>query len=211
MKSHGPLHAPFWEIYGQLQAGGHLEDYKKVGLRLVAALMRLMVHQLTFQRAEKALHGCIVIPASDAIHTGLDAMVPQQGLIGAIRVLAALVGVVDETCFGLASPDSHLQGTNRQRSRHSPQHGPADDLVGVQVQDSRQVEPPLIARSCLPWSDVTSGALSKRCACSLVSQRPIRCPSARTPFTALIPLAAASDRASSSASSRPSLRITESL
>ena len=32
------LRAPFWEIYGQLQAGGHLEDYKQVGKTLLCSL-----------------------------------------------------------------------------------------------------------------------------------------------------------------------------
>jgi hypothetical protein len=79
-----------------------LDVEEQIGLRLVAASIHPMVDQLTFQRAEEAFHGRIVVPASDAIHTGLDAMVPQQGLIGAIRVLAALIGVMDETCPWLA-------------------------------------------------------------------------------------------------------------
>jgi len=62
--------------------------------------------------------------------------------VDAIRVLAALVGVMDEICSWLASTNGHLQGTNRQRSRHPLRHGPAHDLAGVQVQDGRQVEPP---------------------------------------------------------------------
>ena len=41
---------------------------EQVRLRLVAGLVDSMVYQLTFQRAEKAFHGRIIIPSPDSIH-----------------------------------------------------------------------------------------------------------------------------------------------
>ena len=60
---------------------------------LVAGVIHTMMDQFTFQRAEEALHRRIVIPGADAIHAHLETMVLQQGLIGTVRVLTALIGV----------------------------------------------------------------------------------------------------------------------
>jgi hypothetical protein len=73
-----------------------------------------MVDQFTFQRAEEGLQRCIVIPSAGAIHAHVDTMVLQQGLIGTIRVLAALVGVVDEASRWLTFPKGHLQSSDGQ-------------------------------------------------------------------------------------------------
>ena len=77
-----------------------LDVVEEIGPCLFSGLVHTVVHPFALQRAEEAFHGCIVIPGTDTVHAHLDAMVLQQRLIGAIRVLATLIGVVDQASFG---------------------------------------------------------------------------------------------------------------
>jgi hypothetical protein len=79
-------------------------------------------------------------------------MVLQQGLIGTIRVLAALVGVVDEASRWLTFPKGHLQSSDGQPCRYASRHGPTDNATSVQVQDSSQIEQfLLVTRGLCSW------------------------------------------------------------
>jgi hypothetical protein len=63
---------------------------------LVAGMIDMIVHQFTFQTAEEAFHERIVVRAPNTVHACLGTMFLQQRLTGSIRILAALIGVVDE-------------------------------------------------------------------------------------------------------------------
>ena len=81
-----------------------------------------MMDQFAFQRAEEAFHWRIVVPGADAIHARADTMVLQQDLIGTVRVLTALIGMVDEAGTWLTLANGHLQGTDGQVCRHPFRH-----------------------------------------------------------------------------------------
>jgi len=66
-----------------------------VRARLVTGPIFNMMHALAFRGTEEALHRCIVVPSADTVHARLDAMGCQQHLIASIRVLTALLRVVD--------------------------------------------------------------------------------------------------------------------
>ena len=61
----------------------------------ITSVIDTMVYPFAFQRAKEALHRRIVVPTADAVHARLDAMGCQQHLIASIRVLTALLRVVD--------------------------------------------------------------------------------------------------------------------
>ena len=48
---------------------------EKVGTGLVAGMEHTIMHPFAFQGTEEAFHRGIVVPASDAVHAGLDVVV----------------------------------------------------------------------------------------------------------------------------------------
>ena len=119
-----------------------LDVIEHVCPRLGAGVIPALVDQFALQRAEEAFHRGIVVPASSRVHTGTEAVIPEQCLILSVSVLASLIRVVYEAGVGLALDKSHLQSRYCQITRHPIRHGPADDAPGVHVQDHSQVEPP---------------------------------------------------------------------
>ena len=58
--------------------------------RFASGLVALVVHQFTLQAAEETLHGRIIVPSANTIHTRCHPMLFQQSLIFLVSVLAAL-------------------------------------------------------------------------------------------------------------------------
>ena len=123
-----------------------LDVEEHVSLRLVARVIHTVMHQFALQRTEEALHRRIVVPTTDTVHTGLDAVVLKQRPIRAVGVLTALIRMVDQAGPGLTLTESHLQGVYGQATRHLVRHAPAHDAPGVQVQDGGQVQLSFLGR-----------------------------------------------------------------
>lgn len=113
---------------------------------LVMGTVLAVIYQVARERPDEALHRCIVLPTADAIHAGADTVSLQQGLIGMVRVVAALIGVVDEASLWLTSLDGQLQGGQRQIAGRTVRDVRADDAPGVQIQDDGQIQPPFLHR-----------------------------------------------------------------
>ena len=67
-----------------------------------------------FQAAEKGLGHGIVPAVTPATHTGLQLVGQAETLPVIAAILTALVGVDDHSVFGLAAPNRHQQGIQRQ-------------------------------------------------------------------------------------------------
>ena len=63
---------------------------EKIGSRLLSRLIDAMMYSLALQGCEEALHRGIVVPAPDAVHAGLDAVIFKQRPVLLVSVLAAL-------------------------------------------------------------------------------------------------------------------------
>src|SRR5580765_1642815 len=91
-----------------------------------------LVDEFGFQRAEEALHGCIVPAISLAAHRLDDGGVRQNIPVVAGGVLAAAVGMMDETrSRGAAAGCAAMV----RLGAHVVAHGPADHLAGEEVED----------------------------------------------------------------------------
>jgi hypothetical protein len=64
---------------------------EQIGLRLVLGTIGTVMDELAFHGAEEAFHECVIIPRADSVHAGLDAMSPQQRLIGSVGILGSSV------------------------------------------------------------------------------------------------------------------------
>ena len=131
---------------------------EQVGPGVVARVIHMMMHPFALERAKEAFHRRIVVPGPDAVHTRLDPMVLQQGLVGRGRVLAALIRMMDETRSRPPLADSHPQGIQGQGAGHAVRHGPADDPAAVEVQNSSQVEPAFPSRDVGDTCTCSAGA-----------------------------------------------------
>ena len=105
-----------------------------------------LVDELGFQCAEKALHRGIVPAIRLAAHRLGDGGRPQDLAVIASGVLAAAIGVMNETRPWTAPLDCHGQGGDGEFGAHMLAHRPADDFSGEQIEDHGQVEPALAGR-----------------------------------------------------------------
>ena len=119
----------------------HFDVIEQVGPGLTTSLVYAMIHPLPFQSTKETLHRRVVIPGAYSIHADLNAVGAQQFLIPAIRVLAALVRMMDQIRTWLALAERHIQSIHGQGVGHPVRHTPAHDPPAVQVQDSRQIKP----------------------------------------------------------------------
>jgi hypothetical protein len=67
----------------------------------------------------------------------------QQRLIGARRVLAAAIGVMQHTAARPTPRERHRERVARERAVERMSHGPADHAPGGEIQHDRQVQPAL--------------------------------------------------------------------
>jgi len=64
---------------------------------------KTMVHTFRFERGEEAFHGGVVVTVASAAHADGNTVSDQQALIVGAGVLAAPVGVVQQTCLRAAT------------------------------------------------------------------------------------------------------------
>jgi len=105
----------------------------------VAGGIGAQIDQFAFQRTKEASHGRIVVPGAYAVHADLEAAVLEQRLIGAVGVLTALVGMVNQAREWLALLECHLRGRECQLAVDPFRHGPADNATRIQVEDRGQI------------------------------------------------------------------------
>src|SRR5471030_118486 len=111
--------------------------------RVSPGRVALMVHQLVFQAAPEALHGRVVVAVPPARHGWLHAELLHQFLIVVSAVLAAAVGVMNQSRCRAFVAHGLPQCRCRQLLRHAFVHCVAHQLTGVHVLDAGQVKPAL--------------------------------------------------------------------
>ena len=91
-----------------------LDVFKDVQSGLGPGGILLMKDQLSFEGAEETFDRGIVITVTPAAHTSHHARSCQQSLVLIAGVLAAPIGMVQQTRGRLANCNGHLQGINDQ-------------------------------------------------------------------------------------------------
>src|SRR5919106_1431154 len=120
-----------------------LDVVEQLADRLLARPVLAVVLQLGLQRAEEALSHGVVVAVATATHARLKTPARQLLLIAGARVLATAIAVVQQAQLGPALPQSHRQSSSRQLRRQALAHRPAHHAPRAQIQQHRQIQPPL--------------------------------------------------------------------
>ncbi len=99
------------------------------------------IQQFAFEGGEEAFTQGIVKAITDRAHGRADASVAAAATKGKGRVLATMVGMVDDV-LGAALPDSHLQSLQDQLGAQVGCHGPADNPAAPGVEHDGQIQEP---------------------------------------------------------------------
>ena len=95
------------------------------------------------QRAPETFHGRVVVAVALAAHRGAYPEAVQQTPERTGAVLAAAVHMMQHAGRRPLGRHSAQQGLADQMLGHAPCHGVADDLPGVQILGTSELEPPL--------------------------------------------------------------------
>jgi hypothetical protein len=96
---------------------------------------------LDLERAPKRLYFGVVAAGAAATQALDDAMGSQRSHVQLVHVLAALVGVMQQSGRRWAIPQGAAERGQDQRGRHGPGTSPADDPTAPQIKDGHQVQP----------------------------------------------------------------------
>ena len=99
--------------------------------------------ELGFECLEECLHHGVVVAISLAGHGDQDAVPTQLGLIVDRAILAAAVGMVDQTGCGAPHGKRFSECRKSEVPMQAISHRPADDAAGKQVDDNCQIQPTL--------------------------------------------------------------------
>ena len=91
-----------------------LDVLKECGSGLTPCSEPGSMHELSFERAEEALHGSIVETIALSAHGGLDAMEPEQLAIVVASVLHTAIRVVDQSRWWPPWRATNKMGMKRQ-------------------------------------------------------------------------------------------------
>lgn len=100
-------------------------------------------YELGFDRLKERLDHGVVEAVSLARHGDTDAVAAQFGLVVHRAVLAAAVRMMNEPFGRTSHNDGPAQGCEREVAVQPVADRPADDTAGEQIDDHRQIEPPL--------------------------------------------------------------------
>ena len=86
-----------------------LNVIEDVGSSLVARAVASPMYSLDLQTREEALHGRVVPDVASSTHAALDAVIREEQLIELVRVLGALVRVLQQSRWS-SPPSETLRG-----------------------------------------------------------------------------------------------------
>src|SRR5579884_359113 len=93
----------------------------KMAGRASSRFSQTAVDELALERREEGLRHRVVVGVADPAHGADQARLAHALSVGQRGVLAAVVGAVDHARVGLAVPDRHAQGLDRQlQGRRGP-------------------------------------------------------------------------------------------
>ena len=107
-----------------------------LGLRAEA----VAIEQLAFERGEEALAHRVVVSVADRAHRRPDAGLAAALAEGDRRVLAALVGVMDDARAGRRCASAMSSACEDELGAQVRRHRPADDAPAPHIEHDRQVE-----------------------------------------------------------------------
>src|SRR5437588_11846849 len=90
----------------------------------VSCAIPAAIHALNLERGEEAFHRRIVPAITATAHAATNAMLSQQSLELLRRVLAALIGMMQQLLWPAAAPDRHQQCVDHELRGHLRVHRP---------------------------------------------------------------------------------------
>ena len=102
---------------------------------------KLVCHAFALEGSKETFHDRIVVTITHTAHAQLSVGCHQAVLVGGAGVLAALVGMVQQSRSRTASHQGHAQGGFHQVGIHLRGHGPTDYSAGKQIQNGGQIQP----------------------------------------------------------------------
>ena len=104
-----------------------LDVFQDIQPGLIAGGVGLVKYQFSFEGAEETFDWGIVITIPLAAHTTKHLVFGQQGLIIVTGILAASVGMMEQSRRGLSGINGHLQGVDDQLAMQALTHRPTDN------------------------------------------------------------------------------------
>src|SRR6476619_7183951 len=112
---------------------------KDVSLGFLAGLVILEMNMLTFEGAKEALHGRIVIAVASATHATLDLLVTEKSLVRIASILAATIGMMQQSSQSWPAVYSHTEGELHKVTLQGGGKGPTDNFAREEIQDHSQI------------------------------------------------------------------------
>jgi hypothetical protein len=123
----------------------HRDVFSHVSNRFLASSVPAITGPFALQAAEEALNRGIVPAVSLATHAADHAVLFQQFLVVMAGVLAAAIGMMNQTRRWFSQVDRHYQGPDHQRLFHAPIDRPTDHAAGIKIDDDGQIDPALLS------------------------------------------------------------------
>ena len=120
-----------------------LDVIEHVRLCIVSGSVDLASCPFGFEGREEAFHRGVVPDIAGPAHRTGDAVISHETLALLARVLATLVGVVEDRIRLASAPDGHDQRICNELGCHVGVHRPADNTTGEQVDDGGNIKPAL--------------------------------------------------------------------
>jgi len=121
----------------------HRKVLEDIRCRFVPSGVAPMVHELAFECPEKTFDTGIVPAVARAAHAAGDAVLAEQPLVSACRVLAAAIRVMEQPRHGLPMRQRHGEGPVGSIHGQPMAHRPADHGTRVPVEHQGEIEPAL--------------------------------------------------------------------
>lgn len=102
-----------------------------------------MIDHLFFEPGKEALGRSVIPAVATAAHAAHDPGFLEPFLVILAGVLAPPVAVTEQIGTGLSAEDRHVQSRENQGTIDRLLHRPAHDPTGEQIENDRQIQPPL--------------------------------------------------------------------
>ena len=99
------------------------------------------MHELVFQNAPEAFNRCVIVTVASTAHRGSHFELNKERAELLRAILAAAVGMMNQTSSGSFGRNSAEQRLGDEILRHTVSHGVAHDFSGVEILMAGKVQP----------------------------------------------------------------------
>ena len=121
-----------------------LDVVEHVAPGFFAGFVFLAPDALAFEQVEEAFGDCIIPTVPPAAYAWGQVVLFEELFPLVAGELRALIGMNKDLGFGLAPPDGHEQGLQRQVGVSPTLHRPTNDTSGKQIDHHREIQKPFV-------------------------------------------------------------------